>query len=114
MTPEQSKTLYQIQQCLSDLKDQNEKEHEEIKTTQNDIYDKLDGNKTEVYKALNNRPRWNVVMWLLGGVFAAIMIIGGMVYNVDMDVKAHVKAGEAAWIMDHPGEDPIDLSGGRE
>jgi len=112
MTPEQSETLAKIDQKLDDLCDTNTAAHNQLTQTQGDIYDKLDAGKTEMYQALNNRPRWSVVMWLIGGIFAAIIGVGTMVYHVEHMVDNHIQAGQEAWIKDHPGEEPIDLRGG--
>jgi hypothetical protein len=109
MTPEQAKQLAQIEQKLNDFCRSNALEHREIKETQININKKLDVDKTEVYKALNNRPRWNVVMWLIGGIFACLMIIGTMTYKVETKLENHIVAGERAWMLDHPDKDPIDL-----
>ena len=111
LTPQQAETLAKIDQKLDDLVVNNTADHEQIRLTQGDIYDKLDTGKTEMYQALNNRPRWSVMMWLIGGVFAAIMIVGTMVYHVEDMIENHIDAGQAAWMRDHPGEEPVDLRG---
>jgi hypothetical protein len=97
MTPEQAETLGKIKQKLDDLCVGNASEHKEIKQTQNDIYNKIDVNKTEVYQALNNRPRWNVIMWLLGGVFASLLIVASMLYNVDNRLEQHLDNARAVF-----------------
>ena len=111
MTPEQSETLTRVEQSLKDLGAQNKTEHESIRLTQSDIYEKLDSGKTEMYQALNNRPKWSVTMWLLGGVFAALMIIGTMVYNIEDTLESHIDAGIKVWMQDNPGKDAPDLRG---
>ena len=97
---------------MNDLCATNTREHKAITDAQSDLYDKMDNGKTEMYQALNNRPRWNVIMWLIGGIFAAIVFVAGMTYNVECMVDDHIVAGQEAWIIDHPGEPPIDLRGG--
>lgn len=109
MTPEQSETLIRVEQKLNDMCAGNTAEHEQIRLTQSDIYDKLDDGKTEMYQALNNRPKWSVVMWLLGGVFAAILILAGFSYNIDERIKNHITAGEKIYLRD-TGKS-VDLSG---
>lgn len=109
MTPEQAKTLGKIEQKLDDFCKLNAEEHKEIKVSQFDINKRLDENKTEVYKALNNRPRWSVVMWLLGGVFTTLLIIATMTYQVETKIEKHIVAGEQRWLLDNPDKEPIDL-----
>ena len=100
MTPDQAKILAQIEQKLDDLCQHNANEHKELKSTINDIYKKVDEDKTEVYRALNNRPRWNVIMWLLGGVFASLIIIGSFMYDIDNKIEKHISAGEKIYLQD--------------
>jgi len=110
MTPEQAKILAQIEQKLNDFCRSNYLEHKEIKEVQININKKLDADKSEVYKALNNRPKWSVTMWLIGGIFACLLMIATMTYRVDTKIENHIVAGEKAWLLDHPNE-PIDLHG---
>ena len=91
MTPLQAETLAKIEQKLDDLCVGNKVEHEQIRVTQSDIYDKLDVGKTEVYKALNNRPRWDVMMWLLFGVFASLITVAGFTYHIDTKLTTHIE-----------------------
>lgn len=91
MTPEQAKTLAKIEQKLNDMCGSNTREHKEIKDTQINIWEKIDVNKTEVYQALNNRPRWNVIMWLMGGIFTCLLFIGGFTYATKERLNKHVE-----------------------
>ncbi|HUU86372.1 MAG TPA: hypothetical protein VMX17_01295 [Candidatus Glassbacteria bacterium] len=91
MTPDQAKILAQIEQKLDDLCQHNANEHKELKSTINDIYKKVDEDKTEVYRALNNRPRWNVIMWLLGGFFLALVAVAGFAYRTDVKLTTHIE-----------------------
>jgi len=90
MTPDQAKSLAQIEQKLDDLCASNTSQHDQLTLTQGDIYEKLDAGKTEMYQALNNRPKWSVVMWLMGGVFASMIIIGTMIYHLDDRLETHM------------------------
>ena len=111
MTPEQSELLIRIDQKLEDFSVINAAEHASIKKTQDVIDGRLNETKKDVFEALNHRPRWGVIMWLIGGIFAAIMIVGTMVYHVEDMIENHIDAGQAAWMRDHPGEEPVDLRG---
>jgi len=97
MTPEQAKSLAQIEQKLNDLCVSNTAEHVELKGTTNDIYKVVDENKSEMYKALNNRPRWSVVMWLIGGVFGCIAIIGTLMWHLDRKLEVHMDNSRAIY-----------------
>jgi hypothetical protein len=111
MTPEQAQVLTRVEQKLNDMCVSNTREHKEIKDNLKDIVLKVDTDKTEVYKALNNRPKWSVTMWLIGGIFTVLLLIGTFMYKIDTNIENHIVAGEKAWLLDHPDQPLIDLHG---
>lgn len=111
MTPDQEKTLIQIETKLSDFIERNGAEHEQIRKTQVIIDARLDETKTEFFRAINARPKWNVIMWLMGGLFAAMIMIGTLTYHIDSNIESHIVAGEQQWLLDNPDKKPVDLHG---
>ena len=111
MTPEQSELLIRIDQKLEDFSVINAAEHASIKKTQDVIDGRLNETKKDVFEALNHRPKWDIIMWILGGVFAGLITIGTMTYHINNNIEKHIVAGEAVWMKDNPGEDPVDLHG---
>jgi len=109
MTPEQNEMLIRVEQKLTDFSVSNSADHAAIKVTQDVIDSRLNETKKEVYAALNNRPRWDVIMWLLAGVFVSLITISGFIYNIDRDIQQHIVAGEKIYLED-TGKS-IDLHG---
>lgn len=61
---------------------------DKIDKTTDDIYEKIDEQKdtcAEVqrnnFDMLDKRPRWNIVLWLFGGVFVCLLMLGGFIFD---------------------------------
>ena len=91
MTPDQAAMLIRIDQKLNDMSNNNTEEHLSIKKQQAVIDGRLNETKKDVFVALNNRPRWNVIMWLLGGVFLVLVAVAGFTYRTDVKLTTHIE-----------------------
>ena len=90
MTPEQEKTLNQIEQKLNDMCVSNTKEHKEIKDTIKDIQ-KYQTDRVDICeKRFEDRPKYNVFMWIVGGIGATVItlsiIFGGIVISNNKNI----------------------------
>ena len=114
MTPEQAKTLGKIEQKLNDMCSSNTKEHDQIR---NQIQHNLDQveikmidkngqaqvRQLECRKMFDSRPKMPLMLWLFGGVFACLIIIGGLIFEVRNVVEVHIDKGEQ-YILEQTGE----------
>jgi len=90
MTPEQEKTLNQIEQKLNDMCVSNTKEHKEIKETIKDIQDYQNTRVLDCEKRFEDRPKYNIFMWIVGGIGATVItlsiIFGGIVISNNKNI----------------------------
>jgi len=90
MTPDQAAMLVRMDQKLLDISVRNNEEHAAIKLKQDIIDSRMDETKKEVYAALNHRPKWDIIMWLLAGVFTCLIIVAGLAYKTEVNLSAHI------------------------
>jgi len=125
MTPEQAKILGKIEQTIYDLRESNGKDHAEIKQQVQHNLDtveskfalrngQLQTKQNDCQKMFDERPKLPLILWLFGGVFACLLMIGTMLYTINNSINNHIVAGQKSWMLDHPGQEPIDLRGGKD
>ena len=97
MTPEQAKTLAKIEQKLDDLCVNNTRDHKQI----NDRLNIQDGEHTtrniECQKMFDVRPKMNLFLWFMAGIFLCIFTIGGFVYHIDVKIGDHIEVARTAY-----------------
>ena len=122
MTPEQAKTLGQIEQKIDDFVSINKEEHrlirEQIGLNREYVEARLiekngqaETRRLECQKIFDSKVSIGWFKWIVGGVFVCLLAIAGMMLDIDQSIERHIEAGQEAWLMDHPGEEPIDLRG---
>lgn len=59
-----------------------------IEKTTDDIYVKIDEQKdfclerqNKNFEMLDKRPKWNIILWLFGGIFFCILMLGGFMLD---------------------------------
>ncbi len=114
MTPEQAKTLGKIEQKIDDLVDANKERHKEIKTEIKNNHSSVEkklGDKDilsaarqiECQKMFDSRPKLPLMLWLFAGVFASLLMIGGLVFDLRNSVETHIDKGEQ-FILEYTGK----------
>ena len=100
MTPKQAETLTRVEQKLNDMCSSNTREHSEIKEDLKRTEDKMD-----------NRIKPVLFYWVLGGVFACLLILGSMVMDIKDDLEMHMDRARHAFedITGHPYVPPESL-----
>ena len=108
MTPEQAITLGKISQKIDDMCDSNKRDHGEIKdqiqvnlesveSRFNNLSSQKHERMIECGKMFDQRPKMNLFLWVMGGVFTCLLILGGMVINLDDKMTTHIQRAKHAF-----------------
>lgn len=67
-----------------------------IEKNTNDMHIKLDEQKefclerqTKNFEMLDRRPKWNIILWIFGGVFLCILMLGGMMLDNKQSIQKY-------------------------